>query len=139
MDLHLTGTKKVCDKGECGACTVILDGQAVYACLILAIECEGHEIVTIEGLSDGQHLDPVQQAFIEYEGFQCGFCTSGQIMSVKALLGNSPDPGEEDIRMAIAGNICRCGAYSRIIEAAKAAAKISKSKKTGRSPGEKND
>lgn len=122
LNLHLTGTKKVCNMGECGACTVILDGKAVYSCLILAIECEGREILTIEGLSDGRRLDPIQQSFIEHDAFQCGFCTSGQIMSVRALLMQEPNPAPEEIRQSVSGNLCRCGAYPRIIAAAEAAA-----------------
>jgi aerobic-type carbon monoxide dehydrogenase small subunit (CoxS/CutS family) len=122
LNLHLTGTKKVCDMGECGACTVILDGMAVYSCLVLAIECEGRDILTIEGLADGQRLDPVQESFIEHDGFQCGFCTPGQIMSVRALLMHNPNPSPEEIRVAVSGNLCRCGAYPRILAAAEAAA-----------------
>jgi xanthine dehydrogenase YagT iron-sulfur-binding subunit len=120
-ELHLTGTKKVCNMGECGACTVILDGKAVYSCLVLAIECEGHSILTIEGLAKGNDLHPVQEAFIEQDGFQCGFCTPGQIMSVYALLTRSPQPGSAEIRQALSGNLCRCGAYARITAAAEAA------------------
>ena len=135
-ELYLTGTKKVCDLGECGACTVIFNGKAVYSCLVLAIECEGHSIVTIEGLSDSQHLDPVQQAFVTHDAYQCGFCTSGQIMSVRALLNNNPHPTSEEIHRAVSGNICRCGAYPRIFAAAEAAAKTpeNKSKVKSRKP-----
>jgi aerobic-type carbon monoxide dehydrogenase small subunit (CoxS/CutS family) len=123
VDLHLTGTKKGCNMGECGACTVVLDGEAVYSCLILAVECEGREILTIEGLSDGAELDPIQQAFVEHDAFQCGFCTPGQVMSVRALLEHNPNPTPEQIRLAVSGNLCRCGAYPRIFEAVEAAAK----------------
>jgi aerobic-type carbon monoxide dehydrogenase small subunit (CoxS/CutS family) len=122
--LHLTGAKKVCNMGECGACTVLLDTKAVYSCLILAVECDGHEILTIEGLSDGDKLDPIQQAFIEKDAFQCGFCTSGQIMSIKALLEKTTQPSSEDIRIAISGNLCRCGAYPGIVAAAEHAVNI---------------
>ncbi len=122
-DLNLTGTKKVCNLGECGACTVVLDGKTAYSCLLLAIECEGHRILTIEGLSQGANLHPIQQAFIEQDAFQCGFCTPGQIMSVYALLEKDPNPSQEEIRRALAGNLCRCGAYSRILAAVEAAAK----------------
>jgi xanthine dehydrogenase YagT iron-sulfur-binding subunit len=122
-DLHFTGTKKACDMGECGACTVMLDGKAVYSCLLLAIECEGHTVLTIEGLSRGKELDPIQQAFIEHDALQCGFCTPGQIMSIKALLLRNPDPTREEVRTAVSGNLCRCGAYPRIFAAAEAAAK----------------
>ena len=109
--------------GECGACTVLVDGRAAYSCLMLAIECEGRTILTIEGLSDGLHLDPIQQAFVEHDAYQCGFCTPGQVMAVKALLDAHPDPTREDIRVAVSGNICRCGAYKRIFMAAEEAAK----------------
>ena len=132
-DLHLTGTKKVCNMGECGACTVILEGKAVYSCLILAIDCEGQSIRTIEGLSENTNLDPIQEAFIKNDAYQCGFCTPGQIMSVRALLERNPNPSAEEIRGAVSGNICRCGAYPRIFaaaeEAAKAYAAIHKGKK----------
>jgi aerobic-type carbon monoxide dehydrogenase small subunit (CoxS/CutS family) len=123
VDLNLTGSKKVCNMGECGACTVLVGGKAAYSCLMLAIECEGRSILTIEGLSDGLHLDPVQQAFVEHDAYQCGFCTSGQVMAVKALLDANPGPAAEEIRTAVSGNICRCGAYKRIFMAAEAAAK----------------
>lgn len=122
VDLHLTGTKKVCDLGECGACTVLIEGKAVYSCLTLAIECEGRQILTIEGLSDGADLDPIQKAFIEHDAFQCGFCTPGQIMAVRALLEHNADPNSEEIRRAVSGNICRCASYLRIFKAAEEAA-----------------
>jgi len=132
-DLQLTGTKKVCNMGECGAYTVIIEGKAVYACLILAVDCEGQNILTIEGLSNGEDLDPIQQAFIKNDAFQCGFCTPGQIMSVRALFEHNLSPSPEEIRRAVSGNICRCGAYPRIFAAAQAAAKTytkMRSKKT---------
>ncbi len=131
-DLHLTGTKNVCNLGECGACTVILDGKAVYSCLILAIECEGKRILTVEGLSDGKHLDPIQQAFVDNDAYQCGFCTSGQIMSIHALLKNNSNPNPEEIHKAISGNLCRCGAYPRIFAAAEDAAKAYAKGQSGR-------
>jgi len=121
VDLELTGTKKGCNMGECGACTVLVDGKAIYSCLTLAIECEGREILTIEGLAAAGSLDPIQQAFIDNDAFQCGFCTPGQIMSIRALLEREGDPGPEDIRQALSGNLCRCGAYPRIFAAAEAA------------------
>ena len=124
-DLALTGTKKVCDMGDCGACTVLLDGQAVYSCLLLAVECEGHEITTVEGLARGAQLDPVQQAFVESDAFQCGFCTPGQIMSIKALLAERPAPTEDEVRRAVSGNLCRCGAYQNIVRAGLRAAELS--------------
>lgn len=125
-DLGLTGAKKVCDMGNCGACTVMLDGRTVYACLTLAIDCEGREIRTIEGLADGMDLDPVQQAFIEEDAFQCGYCTPGQIMSMRALLDENPDPSDDDIVRAVSGNLCRCGAYAHIARAGRRAAELRK-------------
>ncbi len=121
-DLHLTGTKKVCDMGDCGACTVLVDGRAVYACLLLAVDCQGQRITTIEGLARDGKLDPVQQAFIEADAFQCGFCTSGQVMSLRALLNETPTPSDEDILRAVSGNLCRCGAYLNILRAGRMAA-----------------
>ena len=125
----LTGTKKVCDMGDCGACTVLVDGAAMYACLLLAVDCQGRSITTIEGLSSGEGLDPLQQAFIEADAFQCGFCTPGQIMSLKGLLDATPVPSEDDIRRAVSGNLCRCGAYQHIVRAGLLAAERSR---TGR-------
>jgi aerobic-type carbon monoxide dehydrogenase small subunit (CoxS/CutS family) len=122
-DLGLTGAKKGCDEGTCGACTVIMDGKPVYSCLTLAVECEGHAIETIEGLSKDGALHSVQEAFIEADGFQCGFCTPGQIMSVKAMLDSNQNPSTEEIKTAVSGNLCRCGAYPKIIRAAQIAAK----------------
>ncbi len=120
-ELGLTGTKKSCDRGSCGACTVIVDGKAVYACSLLAISMEGKKILTIEGLADGQKLNPVQRAFSTHGGYQCGFCTSGQIMAAKALLDKNPNPTEKEVRAGLAGNICRCSAYPKIIESVLAA------------------
>ncbi|ARS67809.1 (2Fe-2S)-binding protein [Sinorhizobium meliloti] len=119
----LTGTKKGCDVGDCGACTVIMDGRPVNACLVLAIEAEGATIETIEGLQpayDQPHL--LQQKFMEHGGAQCGFCTPGIIMMAKALLDENPDPSEDEIRFALAGNICRCTGYTKIIDAVRATA-----------------
>jgi xanthine dehydrogenase YagT iron-sulfur-binding subunit len=121
-NLHLTGTKKVCDMGDCGACTVLVDGRAMYACLLLAIDCQGRRITTIEGLARDGKLDPVQQAFIDVDAFQCGFCTPGQVMSLRALLDETSAPSDEDIRRAISGNLCRCGAYINILRAGRMAA-----------------
>ena len=116
-NLGLTGTKKVCDEGTCGACTVIVEGQPVYACMTLAVTCEGKRIETIEGLSKEGELHPVQRAFIDADAFQCGFCTPGQIMSVVALLRANASPSEDDVRRAVVGNLCRCGAYPNIVKA----------------------
>jgi aerobic-type carbon monoxide dehydrogenase small subunit (CoxS/CutS family) len=121
-DLALTGAKKACDLGNCGACTVQLDGRAVYSCLVLAVDCAGREVTTIEGLAGGEagDLHPLQQAFIEADAFQCGYCTPGQIMSLKALFERTPHPSDEDIERALSGNLCRCGAYQHIVSAARA-------------------
>ena len=121
-ELHLTGTKIPCDQGECGACTVIMDGRTVYSCSILAAAAQGHDILTIESLEQQGQLHPVQAAFIAHDAVQCGFCTPGQIMSVVTLLKSNPHPDDAAIRQAIQGNLCRCGTYTHIIEAAKAAA-----------------
>lgn len=121
-DLLLTGAKKVCDMGNCGACTVLVDGQAMYACLLLAVDCAGREITTIEGLSHNGSLDPIQQAFVEADAFQCGFCTPGQIMSLRGLLDATPEPSDEAILRAVSGNLCRCGAYHNILRAGQIAA-----------------
>jgi xanthine dehydrogenase YagT iron-sulfur-binding subunit len=115
-DLGLTGTKKACDRGNCGACTVLVDGEAVYACSLLAIGMEGKRILTVEGLKGAEKLHPIQKAFSEHGGYQCGFCTSGQMMAAKALLDKNPNPRAGDVRAALAGNLCRCGAYPKIIE-----------------------
>ncbi len=117
-DLFLTGTKRGCDSGECGACTVILNGQAVHSCLILAAELSGQDVLTVEGLSsDPKELHPLQKAFIEKGAVQCGFCTPGLIMTAKALLDSNPNPTEEQVRYGISGNLCRCTGYSKIVEA----------------------
>lgn len=120
--LGLTGTKIGCDRGECGACTVIIAGRNMYSCSQLAVWMEGKEILTIEGLAKGDKLDPVQEAFIEHDGPQCGFCTSGQIMSGKALLMKNSKPTEAQARRALSGNLCRCGNYNREVAAVLAAA-----------------
>jgi len=121
-DLGLTGTKEGCGLGECGACTVLIDGRAVNSCLVLAAEADGKEITTVEGLADGDKLHPIQQAFVDHGGLQCGFCTPGMILSAKALLDENPTPTEEEIKQGIAGNLCRCTGYAKIIESIKAAA-----------------
>lgn len=122
-ELHLTGTKEGCSEGECGACTVILDGQTVDSCLIFGLEADSREIITIEGLANGDQLHPVQQAFADYGAVQCGFCTPGMILAAKALLESNPHPTEADIRRGISGNLCRCTGYVKIVEAIQAAAK----------------
>jgi aerobic-type carbon monoxide dehydrogenase small subunit (CoxS/CutS family) len=122
-DLALTGTKKVCDMGDCGACTVIVDGRAMYACLLLAVDCAGRQVTTIEGLG-GEALDPVQEAFIRADAFQCGFCTPGQVMSLRALLDRTPAPSDEAILRAVTGNLCRCGAYPNIVKAGRLAVEL---------------
>ncbi len=115
--LGLTGTKIGCERGECGACTVLIDGQARYSCLTLALEAEGHEVATIEGLMKGEDLGDVQQAFADQDGFQCGYCTPGQMMAAEGLLRANPDPSVDDIRLGMSGNLCRCGAYAHIVRA----------------------
>ncbi len=120
--LRLTGTKTGCDGGECGACTVLLDGIAVPACITLAVRCDGRSVETIESLAQGGRLHRLQQAFHERLGAQCGFCTPGMIMAAEALLRQTPRPGEAQIRAALAGNLCRCTGYVKIIEAVQAAA-----------------
>lgn len=121
--LGLTGTRLGCDRGECGACTVLLDGKSVYSCSYLAVWADGKDITTVEGLAHGDELDPLQQAFITHDGPQCGFCTSGQLMSARALLNDNPHPSENEARQAMAGNICRCSNYNRYLEAILAAAR----------------
>lgn len=122
--LYLTGTKKVCDMGHCGACTVFRDGTPILSCLTLAAGCDGTEITTVEGLAgpDGS-LSAIQQAFIDFDALQCGFCTPGQLMSATALLRDNPDPSDDEIKAGMAGNLCRCGAYQGILEAVRQAAR----------------
>ena len=121
--LHLTGTKEGCSTGDCGACTVLMDGQPVTSCLVLGVEADEREIVTIEGLATDGKLHPIQDALVELGGLQCGFCTPGMVMSAVALLAANPNPTEQEIREAIAGNLCRCTGYGKIIAAIQKAAK----------------
>ena len=121
-ELGLTGTKKGCDQGACGACTVLVDGKRVLSCLTLAAQCEGREVTTIEGLAPDGRLHPVQEAFIRHDGFQCGYCTPGQIMSAVALLEEGRAGSDEEIREFMSGNLCRCGAYPNIVAAIREAA-----------------
>lgn len=122
--LGLTGTKIGCDRGECGACTVLIDDIPRYACMTLAVEAEGHPVTTLEGLMDGEELGPVQRAFAEEDAFQCGYCTPGQILSVEGLLRHRPKPSIDDIRTGVSGNLCRCGAYNHIFRAAQKASNL---------------
>jgi len=121
-DLGLTGTKKGCDQGACGACTILLDHKRVLSCLVLAAQCDGRDITTIEGLAKDQELHPVQKAFVRHDGFQCGYCTPGQIMSAVALLDEGRAGSDEEIREFMSGNLCRCGAYPNIVAAIREAA-----------------
>jgi carbon-monoxide dehydrogenase small subunit len=120
--LALTGTKNGCMAGECGSCTVMLNGEPVNSCMVLAVECDGAEILTVEGLAKDMVLDPVQQAIIQHGGVQCGYCTPGVLISARALLARNPDPSEDEIREALVGNLCRCTGYLRIIDAIREAA-----------------
>jgi xanthine dehydrogenase YagT iron-sulfur-binding subunit len=124
--LGLTGTKASCERGECGSCTVLIDGVARYSCMTLALEAVGTQVTTVEGLLQGEQLGPVQQAFIEKDGYQCGYCTPGQVMSVEGLLRKKADPTQDDILEALSGNLCRCGAYNHIVSSAVRAAELRK-------------
>src|SRR5579871_1138945 len=128
--LNLTGTHIGCDRGECGACTVLLDGKAVYSCSQLAAWLDGRSVQTVEGLTQNGKLDPLQKAFIEHDAPQCGFCTSGQLMSAKAVLNKNPHPTHDEVQAGMTGNICRCSNYNRYVEAALAAAAMPAGKKT---------
>ncbi|MBI4321995.1 MAG: (2Fe-2S)-binding protein [Chloroflexi bacterium] len=121
-EIGLTGTKKGCDTGDCGACTVIIDGKAVNSCLVLAVSAQGKSIATIEGLAQDHKLHPLQEAFIQYGAIQCGYCTPGMILAAKSFLDDNPNPTEEEVRRGIAGNLCRCTGYVKIVQAIMAVA-----------------
>jgi xanthine dehydrogenase YagT iron-sulfur-binding subunit len=128
--LGLTATKVGCERGECGTCTVLIDGKPRYACMTLATEAEGRAVTTLEGLMNGEELGPVQQAFAEQDAFQCGYCTPGQIMSVEGLLRANPNPTLDEVRTGVSGNLCRCGSYALIFKAAQRAAELKKQQRT---------
>ena len=125
-ELHLTGTKIVCDRGSCSACTVMLDGMPVNSCTTFALDAVDRKITTIEGLGNPEHLHPIQAAFVEHDGMQCGYCTPGMVMSCAALLERNPNPAAADVQQAISGNICRCGTYPKVVEAVLATARSRK-------------
>ena len=130
--MGLTGTKVGCERGECGACTVLINGQPRYSCLTLAVEAEGKEITTLEGLMEGEELGPVQKAFVEHDAFQCGYCTPGQVMAAEGLLRSNPNPSLEEIRLGMSGNLCRCGVYPNIFRAVRRAAELKRNPEGGR-------
>jgi len=125
-NLDITGPKPICERGACGGCTVLADGEPVYSCMLLALDAVGKEIKTVEGLADGDKLDPVQEAFIQHDALMCGFCTPGFLMSVRALIDRNQNPTLDDVKSAVSGNTCRCGTYPRIFEAALTAARITR-------------
>jgi len=127
-ELHLTGTKEGCAVGECGACTVIVNGEAVCSCLVMAAQCNGTVVETVEGLADNGVLSDIQQAFIDHGGSQCGYCTPGMLMSIKALLDRNPNPSDDEIKTALEGNICRCTGYIPIMNSIKSVTKADKSR-----------
>lgn len=133
-DLGLTGTKVGCNRAECGSCTVVLDGRAVFACTILAVEASGREVTTVEGLAGPDGLHPLQEAFIEHDAVQCGICIPGILMSLKALLDTTESPSEDDARHAVAGNLCRCGTYPNTVKATLAAAERLRARRAGTLP-----
>lgn len=125
-NLDITGPKPICERGACGGCTVLADGEPIYSCMLLALDAIGKEIKTVEGLADGDRLDPVQEAFIQHDALMCGFCTPGFLMSVRALIDRNQNPTLDDVKSAVSGNTCRCGTYPRIFEAALTAARITR-------------
>ena len=133
----LTGTKKGCNEGDCGACTVLLDGKPVNACLVLAVRADGRRVITIEGLGDREHPHPLQAAFVEHAALQCGFCGPGMLLSAKALLDENPDPTEAEVRQALSGNLCRCTGYAKIIEAVQRAGQMIRANGSPLESGEK--
>jgi carbon-monoxide dehydrogenase small subunit len=137
-ELHLTATKKGCEQGDCGVCTVIMNGKTVNACLVLALQAEGKQVETIEGLGTAEKLHPLQESFIEKGAIQCGFCTPGMLMSAAALLRRNPRPNANEIREGLAGNLCRCTGYARIIKAVKAASEKAAAVGGPQTPGRKN-
>jgi xanthine dehydrogenase YagT iron-sulfur-binding subunit len=139
-ELEITGAKEVCDRGGCGACTVLMDGRIVNACMIMAWDAVGHEITTVESFGTPEKLSPIQAAFVECDGLQCGFCTPGMIVSCTALLKENPAPTRDEVKAGLAGNLCRCGTYSRIFDAVDKAAKdIATMKAAGRTPARKGE
>jgi carbon-monoxide dehydrogenase small subunit len=134
LDLGLTGTKQGCGEGDCGTCTVLLDGEPVNACLVLALEAAGRSVTTIEGVAEGPRLHPVQQAFLDAGAVQCGFCTPGMVLVAKSLLERNPRPSERDVRRAISGNLCRCTGYQKIVEAVLLAAERLSAGQSGGQP-----
>lgn len=129
-EIGLTGTKRACNSGACGSCTVLVDGKAVNSCSVLALQVEGRHVTTIEGLANGPTLHPIQEAFLDHGGFQCGFCTSGMIMAAKSLLDEIPNPSRQEVTEGIAGNLCRCTGYVRIIDSILLAAQRMKGKES---------
>jgi carbon-monoxide dehydrogenase small subunit len=124
--LHLTGTKEGCSTGDCGACTIIMDGETYTSCLVLGVEADGRDITTVEGIAEDGKLHPVQESFVKKGGLQCGFCTAGLIVSSAALLNENPDPSDDNVQTALAGNLCRCTGYTKITEAVRDASKVMK-------------